>query len=117
MATEPYQDFDGSIVISFAKAFSAKKQGVLAADLTVTSIIDTVLNVKTDNDAASPSWWMVTTTSLRQRMCHKSKATTSLNPELTAPSVAGPDSEPNDSLHCRALVREISWFTLLTCRM
>ncbi len=48
--TEPYQDFDGSIVISFAKAFSGSKQGVLAADLTVTNIIEEVLNVTIDND-------------------------------------------------------------------
>lgn len=48
--TEPYQDFDGSIVISFAKAFSGAKKGVLAADLTVTSIIDEILSVKLDND-------------------------------------------------------------------
>ncbi|EEX93448.1 methyl-accepting chemotaxis protein [Vibrio orientalis CIP 102891 = ATCC 33934] len=48
--TEPYQDFDGSIVISFAKAFSGNKNGVLAADLTVTNIIDEVLNITLDND-------------------------------------------------------------------
>lgn len=47
--TEPYQDFDGSIVVSFAKAFNGDKQGVLAADLTVTNIIDEVLNVSLDN--------------------------------------------------------------------
>ncbi|MGD8111486.1 methyl-accepting chemotaxis protein [Vibrio sp. TRT 17S01] len=48
--TEPYQDFDGSIVVSFAKAFSGNKQGVLAADLPVTNIIKEVLNVSLDND-------------------------------------------------------------------
>ncbi|RTZ13717.1 methyl-accepting chemotaxis protein [Vibrio aquaticus] len=48
--TEPYQDFDGSIVVSFAKAFSGNKHGVLAADLTVTNIIDEVLNITLDND-------------------------------------------------------------------
>ncbi|TFH89832.1 methyl-accepting chemotaxis protein [Vibrio ouci] len=48
--TEPYQDFDGSIVVSFAKAFSGNKNGVLAADLTVTNIIDEVLNITLDND-------------------------------------------------------------------
>lgn len=48
--TEPYQDFDGSIVVSFAKAFTGQKPGVLAADLTVTNIIDEVLNVTLDND-------------------------------------------------------------------
>ncbi len=51
--TEPYQDFDGSIVISFAKAFTGTEQGVLAADLTVTNIIDEVLNVSLDNDGFS----------------------------------------------------------------
>ena len=51
--TEPYQDFDGSIVISFAKAFTGSEQGVLAADLTVTNIIDEVLNVSLDNDGFS----------------------------------------------------------------
>ncbi|KFI09503.1 chemotaxis protein [Vibrio sp. B183] len=53
IVTEPYQDFDGSIVISFAKAFSGSKNGVLAADLTVTSIIEEVLNVSLDNDGFS----------------------------------------------------------------
>ncbi|MGR5237409.1 methyl-accepting chemotaxis protein [Vibrio alfacsensis] len=48
--TEPYQDFDGSIVVSFAKAFNHGKQGVLAADLTVTDIINEVLNIQLDND-------------------------------------------------------------------
>lgn len=48
--TEPYQDFDGSIVVSFAKAFSGNKNGVLAADLTVTNIISEVLNISLDND-------------------------------------------------------------------
>ena len=47
--TEPYQDFDGSVVISFAKAFRGEQNGVLAADLTVTNIIDEVLNVSLDN--------------------------------------------------------------------
>lgn len=53
IVTEPYQDFDGSIVVSFAKAFSGSKNGVLAADLTVTSIIEEVLNVSLDNDGFS----------------------------------------------------------------
>lgn len=48
--TEPYQDFDGSIVVSFAKAFQGKHAGVLAADLTVSHIIDQVLNLKLDHD-------------------------------------------------------------------
>ncbi|MBF4227642.1 methyl-accepting chemotaxis protein, partial [Vibrio anguillarum] len=42
-------DFDGSIVVSFAKAFKGQKQGVLAADLTVTNLIKEVLSVKLDN--------------------------------------------------------------------
>ena len=53
IVTEPYQDFDGSIVVSFAKAFRGSKNGVLAADLTVTSIIEEVLNVGLDNDGFS----------------------------------------------------------------
>ncbi|EKO3807638.1 methyl-accepting chemotaxis protein [Vibrio harveyi] len=48
--TEPYQDFDGSIVVSFAKAFNQGKKGVLAADLAVTDIIKEVLNIQLDND-------------------------------------------------------------------
>lgn len=48
--TEPYQDFDGSIVVSFAKAFNGQRNGVLAADLTVTNIISEVLNITLDND-------------------------------------------------------------------
>lgn len=48
--TEPYQDFDGSIVVSFAKAFQGNHQGVLAADLTVSHIIDQVLNLKMEHN-------------------------------------------------------------------
>ncbi|MCG7584041.1 methyl-accepting chemotaxis protein [Photobacterium sp. OFAV2-7] len=48
--TEPYQDFDGSIVVSFAKAFQGRYQGVLAADLTVSHIIDQVLNLKMEHN-------------------------------------------------------------------
>ncbi|WP_299019646.1 methyl-accepting chemotaxis protein [uncultured Photobacterium sp.] len=48
--TEPYQDFDGSIVVSFAKAFEGQYRGVLAADLTVTHIIDQILNLKLDHN-------------------------------------------------------------------
>ncbi|CAH7212492.1 Methyl-accepting chemotaxis protein [Vibrio chagasii] len=86
--TEPYQDFDGSIVISFAKAFSGQKQGVLAADLTVTSIIDTVLNVKLDNDGfaflvdGNNNIVAYSDEALSQ------KPLTSLNPELTANRVS-----------------------------
>ncbi|WP_186172019.1 methyl-accepting chemotaxis protein [Vibrio chagasii] len=86
--TEPYQDFDGSIVISFAKAFSGQKQGVLAADLTVTSIIDTVLNIKLDNDGfaflvdGNNNIVAYSDEALSQ------KPLTSLNPELTANRVS-----------------------------
>ncbi|ELS3717281.1 methyl-accepting chemotaxis protein [Vibrio fluvialis] len=48
--TEPYQDFDGSVVVSFAKAFRGSRQGVLAADLTVTNLIKQVLSIKLDNN-------------------------------------------------------------------
>ncbi|UTM57118.1 methyl-accepting chemotaxis protein [Photobacterium sp. CCB-ST2H9] len=47
--TEPYQDFDGSLVVSFARSFSGERRGVLAADLTVTHIIDKILGLKLDN--------------------------------------------------------------------
>ncbi|CAK2012544.1 methyl-accepting chemotaxis protein [Vibrio crassostreae] len=86
--TEPYQDFDGSIVISFAKAFNGERQGVLAADLTVTSIIDTVLNVKLDNDGfaflvdGNNNIVAYTDEELSQ------KPLTSLNPGLTANKVS-----------------------------
>ncbi|KLV06569.1 chemotaxis protein [Photobacterium aquae] len=48
--TEPYLDFDGSMVVSFAKSFQGQNQGVLAADLTINAIINQVLNTKLDND-------------------------------------------------------------------
>ena len=48
--TEPYEDFDGSMVVSFAKAFQGQHRGVLAADLTITDIIDQVLNLQLDNN-------------------------------------------------------------------
>ncbi|MFA0196141.1 methyl-accepting chemotaxis protein [Vibrio artabrorum] len=86
--TEPYQDFDGSIVISFAKAFNGEKQGVLAADLTVNSVIDTVLNVKLDNDGfaflvdGNNNIVAYSDEELSQ------KPLTSLNPELTTSKVS-----------------------------
>lgn len=86
--TEPYQDFDGSIVISFAKAFSGQKQGVLAADLTVTSIIDTVLNVELDNDGFA---FLVDGNNHIVAYSDETlsqKPLTSLNPELTANRVS-----------------------------
>ncbi|PSU42283.1 methyl-accepting chemotaxis protein [Photobacterium frigidiphilum] len=48
--TDPYKDFDGSIVVSFAKAFRGQNSGVLAADLTVNHIIDQVLNLELNHD-------------------------------------------------------------------
>lgn len=48
--TEPYRDFDGSMVVSMAKSFQGKRRGVLAADLTINEIIDRVLNVKLENN-------------------------------------------------------------------
>ncbi|MBD8514730.1 methyl-accepting chemotaxis protein [Photobacterium sp. 2_MG-2023] len=47
--TEPYQDFDGSLVVSFARSFSGERRGVLAADLTVTHIVDKILSLTLDN--------------------------------------------------------------------
>lgn len=86
--TEPYQDFDGSIVISFAKAFSGQKQGVLAADLTVTSIIDTVLNVKLDNDGFAFLVDGNNNIVAYNDEALSQKPLTSLNPELTANRVS-----------------------------
>ncbi|MGF1726427.1 methyl-accepting chemotaxis protein [Photobacterium nomapromontoriensis] len=48
--TEPYPDFDGSIVVSLAKAFQGQHRGVLAADMKITSIIEHVLNLKLENN-------------------------------------------------------------------
>ncbi|WP_299686061.1 methyl-accepting chemotaxis protein [uncultured Vibrio sp.] len=86
--TEPYQDIDGSIVISFAKAFYGERQGVLAADLTVTSIIDTVLNVHLDNDG-----FAFLVDGNNNIVAYNDEALsqqplTSLNPELTANKVS-----------------------------
>ncbi|OOF19658.1 methyl-accepting chemotaxis protein, partial [Salinivibrio sp. IB574] len=50
--TEPYQDFDGSLVVSLAKSFNGRYQGVIAADVTVTDIVDQVLNLKLSNGFA-----------------------------------------------------------------
>lgn len=50
--TEPYQDFDGSLVVSLAKAFNGQYQGVIAADVTVTDIVEQVLNLKLSNGFA-----------------------------------------------------------------
>ncbi|KXI23439.1 methyl-accepting chemotaxis protein [Photobacterium sanguinicancri] len=47
--TEPYQDFDGSIVVSIAKSFQGQYSGVLASDLTINSIIKEVLSLDIDN--------------------------------------------------------------------
>jgi methyl-accepting chemotaxis protein len=48
--TDPYKDFDGSVVVSFAKAFRGQNSGVLAADLTVNHIIDQVLSLELNHD-------------------------------------------------------------------
>ncbi|MGF1874385.1 methyl-accepting chemotaxis protein [Photobacterium frigidiphilum] len=48
--TAPYKDFDGSIVVSFAKAFRGQNSGVLAADLTVNHLIDQVLSLELNHD-------------------------------------------------------------------
>ncbi|OAN16759.1 chemotaxis protein [Photobacterium jeanii] len=48
--TEPYQDFDGSIVVSIARAFRGEYNGVLAADVTINNIIKEILNLNIDND-------------------------------------------------------------------
>jgi methyl-accepting chemotaxis protein len=49
--TPPYVDANGAgMVISFAKAFNGRYQGVIAADLSVNAIVEEVLNVKMPNN-------------------------------------------------------------------
>ncbi|MDA0150530.1 methyl-accepting chemotaxis protein [Vibrio sp. LaRot3] len=86
--TEPYQDFDGSIVVSFAKAFSGARNGVLAADLTVTNIIDEVLNVSLDNDGFAFLIDGNNNIVAYQDESLTQKAITELNPSLTNDKVA-----------------------------
>lgn len=86
--TEPYQDFDGSIVVSFAKAFNLNKQGVLAADLAVTDIINEVLNIQLDNNG-----FAFLVDGNNNLVAYKDeklsqKPLTTLNPELTRDKMA-----------------------------
>ncbi|MGR5196223.1 methyl-accepting chemotaxis protein [Vibrio rotiferianus] len=85
--TEPYQDFDGSIVVSFAKAFNQGKQGVLAADLAVTDIIDEVLNIQLDNDGFAFLVDGQNNIVAYQDAKLSQKPLTTLNPELSAASM------------------------------
>ncbi|WP_282067024.1 methyl-accepting chemotaxis protein [Vibrio rotiferianus] len=85
--TEPYQDFDGSIVVSFAKAFNQGKQGVLAADLAVTDIIDEVLNIQLDNDGFAFLVDGKNNIVAYQDAKLSQKPLTMLNPELSAASM------------------------------
>ena len=85
--TEPYQDFDGSIVVSFAKAFNQGKQGVLAADLAVTDIIDEVLNIQLDNDGFAFLVDGKNNIVAYQDAKLSQKPLTTLNPELSAASM------------------------------
>ncbi|WP_434358202.1 methyl-accepting chemotaxis protein [Parasalinivibrio latis] len=48
--TEPYRDFDGSMVISIAEPFHGQRQGVIALDVKVTDIINQILNLDLNND-------------------------------------------------------------------
>ncbi|QQX79492.1 methyl-accepting chemotaxis protein [Shewanella sp. KX20019] len=48
--TDPYLDFDGSIVVTMAKAFSGKNSGVVAADMTVDDITKQVEQLQLPND-------------------------------------------------------------------
>lgn len=48
--TEPYRDFDGSMVVSMAQSFEDERRGVLAADLTINEIIERVLNLELNNN-------------------------------------------------------------------
>ncbi|WP_076410011.1 methyl-accepting chemotaxis protein [Shewanella sp. UCD-KL12] len=47
--TEPYVDFDGSTVVTLAKAFSGQLRGVIAADLTVDHIAEHVEQLQIAN--------------------------------------------------------------------
>lgn len=49
VVTEPYVDFDGSTVVTLAKAFNGKLRGVIAADLTVDHIAEHVEQLKIAN--------------------------------------------------------------------
>lgn len=86
--TEPYQDFDGSIVVSIAKAFSGQKRGVLAADLTVTNIIKEVLNLRLDNSGFAFLVDGQNNIVAYQDEKLSQKPLTNLNPALTASQVA-----------------------------
>ncbi|NAW58401.1 MULTISPECIES: methyl-accepting chemotaxis protein [unclassified Vibrio] len=86
--TEPYQDFDGSIVVSIAKAFSGQKRGVLAADLTVTNIIKEVLNLRLDNNGFAFLVDGQNNIVAYQDEKLSQKPLTNLNPALTASQVA-----------------------------
>lgn len=99
--TEPYQDFDGSIVVSFAKAFSGQKPGVLAADLTVTNIIDEVLNVTLDNDGFTFLVDGNNNIVAYQDEKLSQKPVTDLNPVLTANKI--------QALVTGATISTISW--------
>lgn len=86
--TEPYLDFDGSIVVSIAKAFSGQKRGVLAADLTVTNIIKEVLNLRLDNNGFAFLVDGQNNIVAYQDEKLSQKPLTNLNPALTASQVA-----------------------------
>lgn len=87
--TEPYQDFDGSIVVSFAKSFSGNKHGVLAADLTVTSLINEVLNIKLDNNGFAFLVDGKNNIVAYQDEKLSQQPLTALNPELTPTKIQG----------------------------
>ena len=48
--TDPYLDFDGSIVVTMAKAFSGVNSGVIAADMTVDGITEQVEQLQVPNN-------------------------------------------------------------------
>ncbi|MEZ9198223.1 methyl-accepting chemotaxis protein [Shewanella sp. 10N.286.54.B9] len=48
--TDPYLDFDGSIVVTMAKAFSGANSGVVAADMTVDGITEQVEQLVVSNN-------------------------------------------------------------------
>ncbi|MDD1784113.1 methyl-accepting chemotaxis protein [Enterovibrio sp. ZSDZ35] len=48
--TDPYQDFDGSMVISIAQPFNGERNGVIALDVQVTDIVRQIVNISKDDN-------------------------------------------------------------------
>ncbi|KXF79725.1 methyl-accepting chemotaxis protein [Enterovibrio coralii] len=48
--TDPYQDFDGSMVVSIAEPFKGERTGVIALDVQVTDIVKQILKISEDDN-------------------------------------------------------------------